>query len=230
MANSNSTTATRRKPSVTQSKTVKTVRASERNGITIDAKSNSLRDLMTEQSKNAWGYSTFYICTAPQLVEAGLPAKMLPVGDRKKKFIANGRDASIRRVGDLFELELTWDSRGPQYHDAHHPALGELARMFHIDSHYWLKHEDHLDYMFSDDERKNEVPVNKLINDRRATDYRLPPSKRFKFSKDLSNEFFSYLSHIYHEIRGAEIMPLSNSYDDKDGKVISLKKAKDKNA
>lgn len=207
----------------TARKQARPARASEREGFKLDVKSAALRDLMTEQSKMPFGYATYYSGTQAELTKAGIPEYLFPRHDRRVAFRVNEQDAFIQRKGSAHELTLHWDHNGPRHYGASHPALAEIARMVWISIYYWLE--------IGPLDKTNEVPTQKLINCERAEDYRLPPSKRFKFSNGFRESLFGLTSELHREILNAEIMPLEPPkvpYEDSgDENIVSLDQARD---
>jgi hypothetical protein len=219
MANSNrSTTLSRRI-------TAKPSRASEKAGIRLDVKAAALRDLMTEQSRQLWGWSTFYSGTRAELVRAGIPDHLFTRGKRRLMFRANDQDAYIQFKRGGYELELQWDPNGPWYKSAAHPALSELARMVLCGISWWMEGDESADGW----KRNDEVAVQKLIDCEAAVDYRLPPSKRFKFAPGYKDQISNLSMKLHHLIQNAEIMPIEMPEASKavpsDGKVIDMKQA-----
>lgn len=186
-------------------------RASEREGIKLEVsrlteRGRALGNLMMEQSRTEGCWETFYLGSQAEFVGAGVPEYLFALHDRPVKFRANSQDACIQRKGRTYELTLHWDHLGPAYLSAEHPALSELARMIHCDVHYWLTSAR--DYGLDD---TLEVPVEKLLADGRATDYRLPENKRFRFAKGFRSQIFSLASALYHAVKNAEIMPMQTA-------------------
>lgn len=184
----------------TARKQARPARASEREGFKLDVKSAALRDMMTEQSRMPFGYATYYSGSQAELTKAGIPEYLFPRHDRRVAFRVNEQDAFIQRKGSTHELTLHWDHNGPWYYDASHPALAEIARMVWISIYRWLE--------IGPLDKTNEVPTQKLINCEGAVDYRLPPSKRFKFSNGFHASLFDLTSELRRRIMNAEIMPL----------------------
>lgn len=178
--------------------------AAERGGFKMDVKAAALRDLMTEQSKQDGRWATFYTGTGVELAKAGFPEHRLPRDKKQMKLRINGNDAYIQRIDGAFELTLTWDYRGPWYLSAEHPALSEIARMLLIDMSNWTGR-------WNSETREVEVPIDRLVSDGRAVDYRLPASKRFKFGPDFHAEMFNLTGQLYNAIKQAEIMPLEDT-------------------
>lgn len=176
------------------------MRVSEREGIklevsTLSARGRELRDLMTEQSRRDGGWATYYTGTQAQFVKAGIPEYLFAAHGKTVRFRANSQDAFLQRKGSFYDLTLHWDNSGPWYFSAEHPALHELARMVHIDVGWWIGRDD-------------EVPVQNLLDDERAVDYRLPRTKRFRYAKGERRRLSNLLGELYHAIKNTEILPL----------------------
>jgi hypothetical protein len=178
------------------------LRASEREGIKLDVASAVLRDLMTETSRTEFGYATYYVGTRQQLTRAGIPDDKLPSGRKEVRFRADGRDAIARAKGALFELEIHWDEYGPGHYSAEHPALSEIARMISITISRFLRKNPV-------DGERDEINTEELIR-WGAEDYRLPPDRRFKLSKNFALDLFAGpQSALWAAIKGAEIFAIN---------------------
>ena len=201
-------------------------RASEREGFKLDVRAKELRDLMTEQSRQPWGWSTFYSGTSTELARAGIPEHLFTRGKKRVMFRANSQDGYIQVKGQQYELELQWDNNGPWYASAVHPALGELARMVLLDIGWWM--DGRIEGLGESDE----IPVQKLIDCTAAVDYRLPPTKRFKFGPGCRDRIRTLTMRLHHYIQNAEILaieaPAVQTSAPSDGKVINMKQARAK--
>lgn len=175
----------------------KPLRASQREGLAIDCSARALRDLMTEQSKLGEKWATYYEGSRSDFAAAGFPDDVFPDGPSREIRI-NGQVANLARKGAVYELEIIWHERSPYYHGANHPALSELARMMSVDASWWLG-------FVSDDE----IPVHRMAECERASDYRLPASKRFKLARGEKAAMFRYFDLLRHYINNAEILPMA---------------------
>src|SRR4051812_13541995 len=112
------------------SKMDREVRASERDGISLDWSAAEFRDMMTEQSRSsARKWTTYYAGTRAEFIATGVPDELFPCDEPVSYFNINGQPALLRRKGIGFELELTWPEDNPWYHSAGHPAIAETERM-----------------------------------------------------------------------------------------------------
>lgn len=179
-------------------------RMSERLGLEINTKAHVLRDAMSEQSRTKSGWATYYDLTATQLGDVGIPDSFVPSDIRSRHFQVNGRPAVLKRVNGGFELMLTWDERGPSFHDSGHPALAELARMIHCGISYWSS----TDELGPDHLPTKEVPTRKLVDCDAAVDYRLGYERKFQFGPDVQTRIQILQGELYYLIRNAEIMPM----------------------
>ncbi len=203
-------------------------RASEREGFKLDVKAEELLDLMTEQSRQPWGWSTFYSGTSAELARAGIPAHLFTRGKSRVMFRANSQDGYIQFKGQHYELELQWDNNGPWYASAAHPALTELARMVLLDIGWWMDGGEPANGPGQSDE----IAVQKLAECDAAVDYRISPAKRFKFAPGYKDGIRTLTRQLHHYIQNAEILPIETpamrTSAPSDGKVINMKQARAK--
>lgn len=216
---SRSSTATRRA-------TAKPLRASEWEGLQLDVGTEALRDLMTEQSRRAWGWSCFYVGTRAELTHAGIPVDLFPVRNKRTAIRVNGQSAYLQQhPGNTFELELQFTQGLPRQSGATHPALAELARMVLCEVSWWLDSGERVDGYRETDE----IAVRKLIECKAAVDYRLPSTKRFKFAPGEKERILDLAQAIYLAIQTAEVVPIEPAIlatvAPADGKIIDMKQA-----
>jgi hypothetical protein len=168
--------------------------ASQRLVVEIDASSDALIDLMTEQCAEG-GYITAYAGSQQELRQAGVPVEAFPETDEKRVFqvstinvCCTGRremlKGSMTKRGAVYELEIDWGFIRP-YLQGSHPALQELARMLLKDILAWT------------DGESMEAPLIRLAADRRATGFK--PNLDQK-SYRLTPEFHKRLKESYRSV------------------------------
>ena len=197
---------------------VSELRASEREGITLDCSALTFRDLMTEQSKVGEKWTTYYLGTRSEFAAIGLPDEAFPNDERERRFDINGQPARMARKGSAFELALSWPDRSPWVHSAGHPATTEIERMIRRSVSYWIGYLD-----------DDELPTSHLVESEEAVDYRLPASKRFKLARGQKASIHQLAEYLYQIIHNSEVMPVPaapTTKPTKRGNVVDISDSK----
>jgi len=196
------------------------VRASDRQPVAIDASSNELRALMTEQCRRPeGGFATYYFGSYEQFMSIGLPERVLACGKSTHSFrLAPGGhatssnqevDAFLRRRGDdgRLELEIHWSDSGPR--QCGHPAITEIARMALCGMGYWTQ---------SAEWNSPEVPTAKLIESE-LTSYDLSPDRHFNWTPQSKSRLLHLRNWLWEEIMRCELVEVNpQSPDDRGAK------------
>lgn len=186
----------------------RTARASQRqaHAVTVNAASDSLRALMTEQCRREGGFATFYRGTLRQFEEAGFDASLIACAssDRWFRLRPGGQvspldqevDACFRRCGGEFELEVHWSSHGPL--GAAHPVLDGIATRVALSISYWTKSDDFLSDL---------APTEKLVKSAGEGfgPYPLPPEQRFRYTPTTRSWITGLAHSVASEIRRGEV-------------------------
>jgi hypothetical protein len=182
-------------------------RASQRaGGITIDLRESALRHLMIEQCKDGKKYLTVYRGSRAELVAAGVPEAAFALSQFPLSTTGYGQGTlrgSMRATDAGFEMEIDWGYVQPR--DCSHPAIAELARMLLKDMSYWTGDESRR----WNDPPDLAYPVEAVIEDERATDYKpLPGSTRVQLTPEFYTRLNSYGMYLFDWVHSeGEVMP-----------------------
>jgi hypothetical protein len=162
---------------------------------------NRLVHLMVGQRKVPAGFETLYRASEAHYVRAGVPRVVLqqPTARTGFAFRLNERDALLVRRGNVFEITVQWDDRGPWYHSEAHPALSETARMIRIHAGYWLRDLT----VWPSGPKHGLVQTHKLLEE--GCDYHQPEDRKYRFDTRDLETFEKYLNALSHAVVTADI-------------------------
>lgn len=182
-------------------------RGSALKAVPVEAGSKEMLMLMTEQSDNGKGISTYYSGSRPRFAALGIPNDLFPAGKKPVSFrldpggacwFGGEVDAHITRTDSGFDLEIQWGYQGP--YKCAHPALQAIAH--HMVRQLWSLTD------FYRVEQDGKVPLETLAKAQPYYDFIVERPVAFSPAFD-EHLLRSVHPAVWHGILKGEILPLA---------------------